>query len=84
MFRKTYAAPFAALALVAAAPAPSVAMASNEQQNVSAGQSGGDASTPRAERKTCRNFEDTVSRMRGKRLCMTQAQWREFYAAQQD
>jgi hypothetical protein len=84
MFRKAYAAPLAALALIAAAPVPSAALASNDdQRNASASQAGDDTSA-KAERKTCKTFPDTVSRMHSKRLCLTQAQWREFNAAQQD
>ena len=85
MIRKTIAASVAALALIAAAPAPSVAMANNDQsQNRSATTSDDGGSTPKAERKICRNFETSGSHMRGKRLCLTQAQWREFYAAQEN
>jgi hypothetical protein len=85
MFRKIYAAPLAALILTAAAPAaPTIALASNQdQQNVTGSSDDSDA-TPKAERKTCKYLADSASRMRGKRLCMTAAQWRQFYAAQQD
>ena len=83
MFRKIYAAPLAALILTAAAPAaPSIAMASNQEQSNAAGSSGESNETAKSERKTCKYFANTASRMRGKRLCLTQAQWREFNAAQ--
>jgi hypothetical protein len=84
MYRKAFAATFAAFALMAAAPpTQSVAMASNDQQSNSASSSD-EGNTPKAQRKICRNFEASGSHMRGKRLCMTQAQWREFYAAQEN
>ena len=84
MFRKVYAAPFAALILAAAAPAvPTAALASGQEQQNASGSSGGSAEPAKAERKICKNFPDTVSRMRTKRLCLTQAQWREFEDAQQ-
>jgi hypothetical protein len=84
MFRKIYAVPLAALILTAAAPAaPGVAMASNQEQSNAAGSSQESNETAKAERKTCKNFPDTVSRMRTKRLCLTKEQWREFEDAQQ-
>ena len=86
MYRKAFAATFAAFALMAAAPpAQSVAMASNDQQSNSATSSDeGSGDTPKQERKICKNFETSGSHMRGKRLCLTQSQWREFYAAQEN
>ena len=84
MFNKAFAAPLAALALIAAAP-PSAALASNDQpDNSSAQAQQSNSDTPKAERKICKNFEMTASHMRGQRLCLTRAQWREFYAAQEN
>lgn len=34
------------------------------------------------ERKTCRRFEASESRMKSKRLCLTRAQWKEFRDAE--
>lgn len=34
--------------------------------------------TPKAERKTCRTFENTVSRLKSERLCLTREGWRKF------
>jgi hypothetical protein len=84
MFRKAFAAPLAAIALMAAAPAPSIAMASNDQGNSSVTQSDqGNGETPKQERKICKSFDQSGSHMRAKRLCLTQAQWREFNATQE-
>ena len=84
MFRQACFAPLAALVLIAAAPVPTAGLAgSQDGESGSAASSGQPADSARAERKTCKNFPDTVSRMRTKRLCLTQAQWREFEDAQQ-
>ncbi|HEX4739263.1 MAG TPA: hypothetical protein VH331_17065 [Allosphingosinicella sp.] len=37
----------------------------------------------KSERKTCRTFENTVSRLKSERLCLTQEQWKKFEQAQQ-
>jgi hypothetical protein len=34
--------------------------------------------TPKAERKTCRTFQNTASRMKSERLCLTREEWRKF------
>ena len=85
MFGKACAAPLAAFILIAATPPVPAAVAlsgGNERTTVASGSSG--AGEPaKAERKTCKNFPDTVSRMRTKRLCLTKEQWREFEDAQQ-
>jgi hypothetical protein len=84
MFRKAQLIPLAALVLVAAAP-PSVALASNgEQQNLTSERSGGGDATAKAERKICKTLADTARRTNTKRLCMTRAEWREFNEAAQD
>ena len=85
MLRKAHFIPLAALVLVAAAPAPSAALASNgEPQNVTSDQSGGSDATAKAERKICKTLADTARRTATKRLCMTRAEWREFNEAAQD
>ena len=84
MFLQAFAASLAALALIAAAPVPTAGLASSQDRdNGSAASSGQGADSAKAERKICKNFPDTVSRMRTKRLCLTQSQWREFEDAQQ-
>lgn len=84
MFHKACAAPLAALALIAAAPVPAAGLAgSQEGASGPAAASGQAADSARVERKICKNFPDTVSRMRTKRLCLTKDQWREFEDAQQ-
>jgi hypothetical protein len=85
MFRKATMIPLAALVLVAAAPAPSAALASNgERQNVTSDQSGGSDPSAKAERKICKNLAGSARRLDTKRLCMTRAEWREFEQAMQD
>jgi hypothetical protein len=32
----------------------------------------------KAEKKTCRTFQNTVSRMKSERLCLTREEWRKF------
>jgi hypothetical protein len=77
--------PIAALVLVAAAPAPSAALASSgEQQNVTSDQFGGSDATAKGERKICKTLANTARRTDTKRLCMTRAEWREFNDAMQD
>jgi hypothetical protein len=34
--------------------------------------------TPKAERKTCRTFQNTASRMKSERLCLTREGWRKW------
>ena len=83
MTRKIFAAPIAALALIAAAPVPSAALASNSQSQNASGQSG-EAPAAKGERKICKTFHMSGSHARPERLCMTRAQWKEFDAAQDD
>jgi hypothetical protein len=40
------------------------------------------AAMPKAERKTCRTFANTVSRLKSERLCYTREQWEKFNATQ--
>ena len=84
MSRKIFAAPIAALALIAAAPVPSAALASNSEQPASASQSAESGKPAKAERKICKSFTMSGSNMRSERLCLTRAQWKDFYAAQEE
>jgi hypothetical protein len=36
------------------------------------------AADAKAEKKTCRTYQNTVSRMKSERLCLTREQWRKF------
>jgi hypothetical protein len=36
------------------------------------------ASDDKAERKTCRTFENTVSRLKAERVCLTKEGWKKF------
>ncbi|HEX8572738.1 MAG TPA: hypothetical protein VF759_08300 [Allosphingosinicella sp.] len=65
----------AALALVAATPA----YAAKSQDRQSAESDGGAAGAKaKGDRKTCRLFDNSVSRMKRERLCMTREQWKKF------
>jgi len=67
----------AALALLAGAPAHA---AKNESARaLAAGDAGAKA---KEERKTCRYFDNTASRMKRERLCLTREQWKKFEEAQ--
>ena len=84
MVHKACAAPLAALLLIAAAPAvPATALASSEEQSSASASSGQSALPAKAERKICKRFADTTSRMRSTRLCLTRAEWREFEETQE-
>ena len=71
----------AALALAAGAPAQAAKSRSDQ-----AAESDGGASDARAkdERKTCKTFDNTTSRMKRERLCLTREQWRKFEADQEE
>jgi hypothetical protein len=71
----------AALAMVAATPA-FAARSQNQSQNpqVVASESGGGGA--QAPRKTCRTFQNTVSRVKAEKLCLTRAEWKKFEAEQ--
>lgn len=84
MTRKIFAAPIAALALIAAAPVPSAALAGNGQSQASSNGQSGQTPAAKSERKICKYFANSASRMRGERLCLTPAQWKEFDAAQEE
>lgn len=69
----------AALALVAGAPA--FAAKSQNRQTVGS-DGGGSGAKAKGERKTCRTFDSTESRMKREKLCLTRAQWKKFEAEQ--
>ena len=79
MSGRIIAVPFAALALIAAAPVPSAALAGSAQGNSSADSSGQQGKAAKPERKICKNFDMSGSHI-PERLCLTRAQWREFEA----
>jgi len=53
------------------------AAASDTTATATSDQASADA-TPKAERKTCRTFQNTASRMKAERLCLTRDEWRKF------
>ena len=62
-----------ALALIAGTPA--YAAKSQSQQTVD---SDGGGAKAKSERKTCRTFDRTESRMKRDKLCLTREQWKKF------
>ncbi|HYE29598.1 MAG TPA: hypothetical protein VEA61_15370 [Allosphingosinicella sp.] len=68
----------AALALAAAVPA----FAAKSQNDQRAAASGGAGAKAKDERKTCRFYDNTASRMKRERLCLTREQWKKFEAEQ--
>jgi hypothetical protein len=64
----------AALAMVAGTPA-FAAKAQNQNQQVVASEAGGSEAK---EKKICRSFQNTVSRVKREKLCMTRAEWKKF------
>jgi hypothetical protein len=60
----------AALALIAGSPA----LAAKSQSD----QAGASTAKAKGERKTCRTFDSTESRMKRTRLCLTREQWKKF------
>ena len=84
MTRKIFAAPIAALALIAAAPVPSAALAGNSQSQSSPSGETRDTTAAKSERKICKTFHMSGSHARADRLCLTRAQWKEFDAAQEE
>jgi hypothetical protein len=71
----------AAFALLAGTPA--FAAKSGQDEQASASESGG-GDQARAERKTCKYFDNTATRMKRQRLCLTREQWRKFEETQAD
>ena len=72
---RTIIAATAALGLAAGAPA----LAAKGQGGQAAGGSG---AKEKRERKVCRSFDNSASRMKGEKLCLTRAQWKKYEAAQ--
>jgi hypothetical protein len=66
----------AALAMVAGTPA-FAAKSQNQQVVASDAGGGGDQA-----KKICRNFNNTVSRMKKTKLCLSRADWKKFEADQ--
>ena len=52
-------------------------------QDSESGQGAGSASAPAGERKICKTFANSASRMKSERLCLTQAGWKKFDALQE-
>jgi hypothetical protein len=67
----------AALALIAGAPAHA---AKNESARALAAADGGAGAKSKDERKTCRTFDNSASRMKRERLCLTREAWKKFDA----
>jgi hypothetical protein len=73
MTRNRYLAPLAALSLLATS-APAFAKAQEGDGN------GSVTATSKSEKKICKTFENTASRMKREKLCLTRAQWKKFDA----
>ena len=71
----------AALALIAGAPAHA---AKNESARALAAADSAAGAKAKEERKTCRLFDNSVSRMKRERLCLTREQWKKFDEEQSD
>ncbi|HEY0044411.1 MAG TPA: hypothetical protein VGB62_07660 [Allosphingosinicella sp.] len=68
MNRNSLFASIAALSMIAAA-APAAA---------ARGQDAPEATAQKADKKICRKFDNTTSRMKSTKLCLTKAEWRKF------
>jgi hypothetical protein len=71
----------AALALVAGSPAFAARAQGEQASTAGAASDGGKA---KSERKTCRTFIGSDSRMKRDRLCLTRSEWKKFEATQTD
>ncbi len=71
----------AALALIAGAP---VHAAKNESSRAMAAADSGAGAKAKEERKTCRLYDNSVSRMKRERICMTREEWKKFEEAQKE
>ena len=69
----------AALALIAGAPAHA---AKNESARALAAADAGTGVKAKEERKSCRTFDNSASRMKRERLCLTREGWKKFDAEQ--
>jgi hypothetical protein len=65
---------FAAAASIAASSAPAFAKAQDSQGNGSPGASARET----GERKICKRFENSSSRLLSERLCLTRTEWKKF------
>ena len=70
----------AALALIASGPA--FAAKSQDREAAAESEGGGAGAKAKAERKTCRTFESTESRMKREKLCLTREGWKAFERTQ--
>ena len=70
----------AALALIAGAPAFA---AKSQDREAAESDGGGAGAKAKSERKICRTFERTDSRMKSEKLCLTREGWREFERTQE-
>ncbi|MFL6843989.1 MAG: hypothetical protein ACJ8ER_03815 [Allosphingosinicella sp.] len=72
----------AALALVAGSPAFAARAQSEQASAAGTDNAAGDSGKAKGERKTCRTFIGSDSRMKRDRLCLTRAEWKKFEATQ--
>ena len=74
MNRTAIFAPLAALSMIAIAAPASAAAAKGQDASATT------ASEGKAEKKICRRFDNTTSRMKSTRLCLNKAEWKKFEA----
>ncbi len=65
----------AAAALVGAGSAPAFAKSQDNQTNGSVA-----AASDKGERKICKRFDNTASRLRSEKVCLTKSDWKKFDA----
>jgi hypothetical protein len=70
-------APLAALSLLAGAAAPALAKAQEDQGSAASAS----ASSGKAERKICKTFDNSASRMKATKVCLTRDQWKKHQNA---
>jgi hypothetical protein len=80
MSSKMILASVAALAMAAGTPAFA---AKDQNRQVGASDSDGGAGE-KVEKKTCRTFPNSASRMKSERLCLTKAEWKKFEESQNE
>ena len=73
MKRDALIASLTALSMAFAAPAFAAKTSQDEQPT---------AGSAKSEKKTCKTFANTASRMKSTRLCLTKAEWKKFESAQ--
>jgi hypothetical protein len=64
---------FAAVALLSAGAAPAFAKTQDSQSMASGGASAS------SERKVCKHFHNTVTRLGRERVCLSKAEWKKVY-----